>query len=121
MKFYLDEHLSGVIAEICRQHGVDVQTTQKAGNSGATDDVQLLFAGQEGRCIVTENRRDFRMWTDRFQELGLPHAGVLLLPASLPKHDFSGIAAALIHFDAMYPEGLPPYSVVFLPKAHVED
>ena len=117
MRFYLDEHLSPVIAEICRRHGVDVQATREAGRIGATDDDQLLFAAQEGRCILTENRRDFERLTNAFRERDLPHAGVLLLPRSLPKHDFAGIAAALIHFDTLYPGGLPPYTVVFLPRA----
>jgi len=40
MRFYLDEHLSEVIANICRGHGLDVRTTREEGKSGATDDVQ---------------------------------------------------------------------------------
>ena len=121
MRFYLDEHFSKVIAEICQRHGIDVLTTRDAGRNGATDDIQLLFAGEEGRCVVTENRRDFERLTHRFRARGLPHAGVLLLPRSLPKHDFAGIAGALIHFHSLYPEGMPPYTVAFLRRVQSED
>lgn len=117
MHFYLDEHYSSVIAEICRRAGVDVQSTHEAGRNGATDDLQLLFAAGSNRAIVTENRTDFDRLTRRFEREGLPHAGVILAPPSLPKEDFAGIAAALIYFDSLYPEGLPAYAVVFLMRA----
>jgi hypothetical protein len=78
MRFYLDEHYSTVIADICRRRGVDVRSTHEAERNGAIDDAQLLFAATEGRAVVTENRTDFEYWTERFREQGLPHAGVFL-------------------------------------------
>ena len=121
MRFYLDEHYATVIAEICRSRGVDVRSTHETGHQGATDEAQLLFAASEGRAVVTENRRDFEQWTARFREQGLPHAGVVLVPSSLAGSDFEGIAAAIVYVDGLYPEGLPPYTVIWLTRAPSSD
>ena len=80
MRFYLDEHYSTVIAELCRVRGVDVRSTHELGRNGAKDEAQLLFAAEHGRCIVTENHADFRYWTTEFQARRLPHAGVPVVP-----------------------------------------
>jgi hypothetical protein len=48
MRFYLDEHYSDVIAEICRQRIVDTSTTHEARRDGTRDEPQLLFAAEEG-------------------------------------------------------------------------
>jgi hypothetical protein len=121
MRFYLDEHYSSVIAEICRRDDVDVQSTHEARRNGATDDLQLLFGAESGRAVVTENWAHFERLTRQFEAQGLPHAGVILVPPSLPKHDFAAIARAIIHFNKLYPDGLPPYAVVFLTRAPEDD
>lgn len=117
MRFYLDEHYSDVIAEICRGRGVDVRTTQEAGRKSTRDDAQLLFAAEEGRAVVTENRAHFELWTRRFRERGLPHAGVILVPSSIPSSEFQVIADGIIYVDSLYPDGLPPYAVIWLMRA----
>ena len=117
MRFYLDEHYSSVIAEMCRRLGVDVQSTHEARHNGATDEIQLLFAAESGRAVVTENRTHFERLTRQFEAQGLPHAGVILAPPSLPKQEFAAIARAITHFNGLYPDGLPPYAVVFLARA----
>ena len=111
MRFYLDEDLSWRIAVIARRLGVDVVSSSEYGRNGLTDEEQLRLAAEDGRCVVTENYPDFSRLTMEFQDRGLPHAGVALVPRSLPRNDFAGIAEAIAYFDTLYPEGLAPYTV----------
>ena len=121
MRFYLDEHYSTAIAEICRRRGVDVRSTHEDGRDGSTDQAQLLYAATEHRAIVTENRSDFEHWTERFQAEGLPHAGVILVPSSITSDQFEIIAAGIVHLNGLYPDGLPPNAVIWLMRAPDEN
>ena len=95
MRFYLDEDLSPRIAAIGRGLGLDVVSAIELGHLGLDDENQLLLAARDGRCLVTENRADFVRLTTVFFQDQRPHAGVLLLPDSLPSDHFTGIAQAL--------------------------
>jgi hypothetical protein len=117
MRFYLDEMFSPRIAAIARAQGSDVTSSHESGQDSTTDDVQLHFAAQEGRCVVTRNYDHFIEETLRGAENGDPHAGVLLVPKSLPGGNFAAIAAAIVHFDHLHPNGLPPYTIVWLSPA----
>ncbi|GBD99729.1 hypothetical protein BMS3Abin07_01770 [bacterium BMS3Abin07] len=59
IKVYLDEDVPSAFANALLNRGVDVVTTQQAGNDGRSDAEQLIFAAQEGRVIFTHNKRDF--------------------------------------------------------------
>jgi len=50
--FYLDEHVQLALAEAMRARGVDVLTTQEAGNTGVADMRQLAFATENKRSSV---------------------------------------------------------------------
>jgi hypothetical protein len=110
MRFYLDEDQSDAAAALARRHGSDVTCSHEAGLDGRVDDVQLLHAGREGRALVTKNYSDFVRFTREFERDGLPHAGVLFLPPSLPNEDFGGIARAIVAYDRDHPEGMLPYT-----------
>lgn len=86
IKVYIDEDvpLSFVVALLNR--GVDVVTTQGAGNSGISDKEQLLYAVKEGRVIFTHNKRDFRLLHNEYLQTGEKHSGIVLsdqLPVSI--------------------------------------
>ncbi|MHB1162427.1 MAG: DUF5615 family PIN-like protein [Chloroflexota bacterium] len=114
MKFYLDEDLSGTIAEIARGMGVDIVTAHERGNSGSDDDVQLLAAARAGRCLVTRNRDHFVALTVSFFRDDLPHAGVLVVPYTMPADRFSTVAAAIAQYHVDHPDGISPYGFDFL-------
>ncbi len=95
MRFYLDEHFSSQIAEIARGHGLDVVSALELGHRGLPDLLQLEFAIQEGRCMVTKDGRDFRRLYVSFLQRNQPHSGILIVPMSLPSQYFSRIAQAL--------------------------
>lgn len=95
IRFYLDEDLSYRIAQIVRQHGIDIITSRDSGLNGRPDEEQLRFAAGEGRCLVTENFSDFARLTREFQATDRPHAGVALVPASVPVRYFASVADGL--------------------------
>jgi len=53
VKFYLDEHVPRSVTKALRRLGIDVRTTQEAGQRGKPDPEQLAFAAREGRILVT--------------------------------------------------------------------
>jgi predicted nuclease of predicted toxin-antitoxin system len=117
VKFYLDDDLSGRIGEVARKMGVDVTSAGECGYSGQDDAVHLAFAAREGRCLVTWNRDHFIALTVKFFNEEQPHAGVLIVPYSMPSDKFSAIATALTEYDESYPAGVFPYALDFLSPA----
>jgi hypothetical protein len=115
MRFHLDEDQSGSTARTARLHyALDVTASHEAELDGSTDEEQLLHAGRHGRCLVTKNGDDFIALTERFAIEQLPHAGVLVVPPSMPNEAYSRIARALAWFHHLYPDGVPPYFVGYL-------
>jgi predicted nuclease of predicted toxin-antitoxin system len=117
MRFYLDADLSWRIARIARNFGIDVISAIEVDMRTATDEEQLAYASEQGRCIVTNNRDDFmeldRIWQIEQSE----HAGILITADSLPSDDFAGVARALAYYDSMYPEPFIPGLVDYLHPA----
>lgn len=114
MRFFLDEDLSHQIADIARARGLDILSSHESGRDGLTDEVQLRLAAAEGRCLVTQNQRHFIPLTIRSFENNWPHAGVLVVPSSLPGDRFAAIAEALVRYDQEHPNGIPSYGVDFI-------
>ena len=120
MRFYLDEDLSGKIAAIARGMGVDVVAAHECGNSGSDDEIHLTFAAKEGRCLVTRNRDHFIALTVKFFEEQRPHAGVLVVPYSMPSDRFSLIAGAITQYDSDHPEGISDYWLDFVVTSSIQ-
>ena len=47
IKFHLDEHIPGAIADGLRREGINVTTTSEAGLIGASDEDHINFARQK--------------------------------------------------------------------------
>jgi predicted nuclease of predicted toxin-antitoxin system len=115
MRYYLDEDQSQKTAQTADQHfGLYIASSHQVGLDHAPDDEQLLFAGREGLCIVTRDGSDFIALTDLFESQQLPHAGVLIIPRSIPNNAYFRIARALAHYHELYPDGVPPYFISYL-------
>jgi len=99
MRYVIDEDLATDIARIARGHGLDVVSVHEIGREKWTDEQQLIQAAEEGRCIVTANRDDFRRLTNEFSANGRPHAGVLVVPNPVRRLGTARIAQALIAFE----------------------
>ncbi len=115
MKYYLDEDLSPKIAEILRKSHIDAISAHEVGMLQATDMEQLERASSEGRCLVTRNRNDFILLTVQFFNEHRSHAGVLIVPHTLPGDNFLRIAKAIIKHHTKYPrDKMESYAIDFL-------
>jgi Domain of unknown function (DUF5615) len=75
----LDEMLAPTIADALRDKGYDVVAVAAEPNLRAmTDDEVYAWAASHGRCIVTENVKDFRPILARVEEAGGRVAPLLL-------------------------------------------
>lgn len=118
MRVYLDEDISPRVAENARGRcGIDAISAYEIGALGWHDDVQLRYAAEQGRCLVTPNRDDFIAETLAAFEAGRPHAGLLIVPYSLPNKQPNAIAAALCAYAARFPDRLRAYTIDFLTLA----
>ena len=78
VRLYLDEHVQASLAQGLRVRGVDVLTTQEAGNSSLDDEGQLRFAAAQGRVLLSYNKRHFAKLHYDWMAAGRPHAGMTL-------------------------------------------
>jgi predicted nuclease of predicted toxin-antitoxin system len=111
-RFYLDEDVPRLAAEIGRELGLDVISVSEAGRLGQPDEEQMAAAAAEHRILVTYNRNDFLAITRDAFAAGQPHAGVLILTYRLPR-DAARIAHAIARWAAAG-RTLQPYEVGFL-------
>src|SRR5436309_4797375 len=72
LRFHLDEHIAGAIAEGLRRRGIDVTTASDAGLLGEEDTAHLAFAFSQSRIVFT-NDEDYLA----LHEQGTPHLGIV--------------------------------------------
>ncbi len=92
IRFLLDEHVAGAIAQALRRRGIDVRTAAEAGLIGAADTDHLSRAQSEGRVFVTHDR-DFL----RLHHQGREHAGIAYCKQGLRTVGQLIAALVLIH------------------------
>ena len=114
IRFVLDEMFSQIVAEMVRQEAVEIVSLHERQAEGTSDHDILLQAGRERRCVITQNHRHFVPLTAQFIEQGLPHAGLVLVPGSVPTNAYAAIARAIVRFAQENPDGLQPYEVRWL-------
>jgi hypothetical protein len=119
LKFYIDEDISPKIAEILRDNNIDAVSAHEVGRSGTgiTDEEQLAYASTEGRCLVTYNGRHYITLTGKFFEKEWKHAGIVIIPSSMPSDNFGMISKALIEYVGQHKKGVPSYMCDFLKTA----
>ena len=120
MRSYLDADLSWRIARIARNFSVDVMSANEVDMRTATDEEQLAYASEQGRCVVTNNRDDFMELDRPWQTEQSEHAGILITADSLPTDDFAGVARALAHYHSLFPEPFIPGLVDYLHPAPLD-
>ncbi len=87
-RLYSNENFPLPVVEELRRLGHDVLTTRDAGksNEGIPDDEVLRFATENGRAVITHNRRDFI----RLHRQSPYHAGIIVCTDN---PDFPALAA----------------------------
>ena len=114
MKYYLNENLSQVSAQIARDAGLDVVSSHEVGMDGRRDVEQLRYATREGRVLVTRDSGDMGHALSELAARGETHAGVLFVPHSIRPRDLPGVALALHLWEDEHPAGIPPDFVGYL-------
>jgi predicted nuclease of predicted toxin-antitoxin system len=109
VKALLDEQLSPRIAELLRSGGHDVQAVvDRSDLAGRSDRVILESATAEGRAVVTNNVKDFRLLTAERLARGEVHAGLILLPSTRTRNRAAAemLADAIERILLEHPDGL---------------
>ena len=75
---YLDEDVDINLAVRLVMHGYSALTTLEVGNLGYSDDKQLEYAVNNGRTILTHNRRDFRRLHRDYSHRARYHCGIIV-------------------------------------------
>jgi len=78
ISLYLDEHIQLALADALRVRGVDVLTTQEAGNIGIDDVGQLIFGAENKRSLFSYNKRHFARIHYEWMAAKRQHAGIIL-------------------------------------------
>jgi hypothetical protein len=101
---YLDECMDPAMIEPLRQRGFDVTSAQLAGHRGANDLEQLNVATRLDRLIVSENGKHFRAWHRFFQQQGLRHGGIAIVPQTEAALETLRVAMMLDWIVAEFPD-----------------
>jgi hypothetical protein len=109
MRFLLDEDVNPAVAEIGRDLGLDVVSVHERQRHGFADEPQLRYAAAEDCIFVTRNRDDFIKLTVDFFHAGYAHAGVLIVPHSLPNNQPARLAHALHRWSERHEGNTPPF------------
>lgn len=113
MRFLLDEDVNPTVATIAKGLGLDVVSVHEILRRGYDDESQLRYSASQNRAFITRNRNDFLRLSLAFFQAGELHAGVLIVPHSLPNHRPERIAHALKRW--LEGSGDPgPYFIDFL-------
>ncbi len=77
-KLLCDENFSYEVTLALRRAGFDATHISEEGRKGASDDAQLLFAIQEDRAILTQDRNDFEHLHLEYMRNGWEHCGIVI-------------------------------------------
>lgn len=78
ISLYLDEHVQFALREALKARGVQILTTQEAGNIGRDDVSQLIFASENDRVMFSYNKRHFAKLHYEWMARKRPHGGIIL-------------------------------------------
>lgn len=81
MKALLDEMFPPRLAEQLRERGHDAESLYELGAAGRPDHEVLRLAVEGKRAVVTEDAGDYAVLAKRYEAEGLPHHGIVLVPA----------------------------------------
>jgi predicted nuclease of predicted toxin-antitoxin system len=93
IKFYLDEDVDVLVAEMIRSEGFYAISTDEAGRKGQSDRQQFEFAVSQNYTIVTHNRIDFEKLAQEYFTNEETHYGLIISVQRPPQT----VAARLLH------------------------
>ncbi len=103
LSLYLDECLDQRLLPTLTERDCDVLTVTAAGAAQVSDEEQLLFATTQGRLLVSHNQLHFRWLHRQFVKEGRAHAGIILLPQTVPLSRLAARMTLLIDWVQTFP------------------
>jgi Domain of unknown function (DUF5615) len=101
LKLLLDEQISAAVAEQLRRRGHDVVAVTEIELHGSDDETVLARAIDDGRALVTNNIRDFRLIHARHLTQDVAHHGIVFVPSSAYTLRRTGIGALVKALDEL--------------------
>jgi len=95
--FYIDHDVANYVAASLTSNGHEVATVRNRRTIRAKDSYHLLTAADEGRILISLNRRDYALLHDAWQRwtnawlIDAKHSGILLLPHTSPRRTVEAI------------------------------
>jgi len=78
VKFYLDEDVKPLLADMLRNRGVECLAAREADTLGRSDPEQLTFAASHNRTIITFNIVDYLRLAVTWAAENREHAGIIV-------------------------------------------
>jgi hypothetical protein len=100
IKVYLDEDVHTYIAQALRLRGWEALTTEEAGQRGADDSEQILFATQRGYSILTYNINDYPHQHYEIVTSGETHARIIVGTREDPRRNIRALLNLLSRLSA---------------------
>jgi hypothetical protein len=110
VKVLLDEQLTGQIARLLRERGLDAEAVVERADLLQVSDREVMEAARrEERAVVSNNIKDFRPIAAERVADGRGHSGLILLPARRSRsRDATGaLADAIEAVMRAHPQGIP--------------
>ncbi len=82
IRLFTDEMIFIELAPELRSRGYDAESCVEAGRSGQaiSDELQLVYATQQGRALLTFNKTDFLHLDRSWKTAQRAHAGIIVSP-----------------------------------------
>lgn len=100
IKFYLDEDVDVLIAELIRSQNFQAVSTDEAGRKGKSDPHQLEYAVNHRSAIVTHNRVDFEKLAQKYFHENQSHNGIIIAVQRPPREITERLLRILNDFTA---------------------
>lgn len=78
VRYYFDEDMDIALTAALRRRGIDILTTQEAGNLQDPDEEQLAFAAQSDCVLFSHNSGDFARLHLQWMRGGRSHSGIVI-------------------------------------------
>lgn len=95
IRFYLDEDVNVLVADLLNARGFDALSVRDAGQLQASDAEQLSYAVNHRRALVTHNRSDFEELIQTYFDTEQKHYGVILAVRRSPQEIAQRLLAIL--------------------------
>jgi hypothetical protein len=78
LKLYFDEDVAPIVYKSLRARGFDCESALELGRRQIADEDHLQYAIERGRILISHNREDYIVISERWRKLKRAHCGMVL-------------------------------------------